>query len=129
MIEALVVIAVGIAGLAFVAIPLRRGPQRVPLDGHERDLEDAQERKAAALAGIIDLEQERDAGKLSDEDFAILRRDYERDAISALRELDTVTDTESDTLEREIAAARAQLACPSCGAPRAVGSPCPRCGS
>jgi hypothetical protein len=126
MIATILVIVAALAGLAYVAIPLRRGPRAFTGTGTSATQE-AEDRKSAALAGIVDLEQELEIGKLSQDDFEILRAEYERDAIAALHELDA--GTEEDTLEKEIAAARARLACPSCGAPRAAGGPCPRCGS
>ncbi|MGH2807244.1 MAG: hypothetical protein ACRDKT_08210 [Actinomycetota bacterium] len=126
MIPVTVVIVAALIGLAYVAIPLSRGAR--PFAGiGTTPAEEAEERKAAALAGIVDLEQEFEIGKLSREDFETLRAGYERDAVAALRELDAAST--EDALEREIAAARARLACPSCGAPRTAGGPCPRCGS
>jgi hypothetical protein len=127
MIPAIVVIVAALAGLAYVAIPLRRGPRTFTGTGPDATQE-AEERKSAALAGIVDLEQELEVGKLSRDDFEVLRAEYERDAIAALHDLDS-GPPEDDALEREIAVARARLACPSCGAPRAADGPCPRCGS
>jgi hypothetical protein len=128
MIPILVVIVAALAGIAFVAIPLRRGPRSFP-GLSSTATQEAEDRKSAALAGIVDLEQELEIGKLSRDDFEILREEYERDAVAALHELDSGVTSADDALEKEIAAARARLACPSCGAPRAAGGPCPRCGS
>ena len=128
MTAAVIVIVLAFLGLIFVVVPLRRGPS------FEADspspLEAAREKKTAALAGIVDVEQEHDAGKMTTEDFRSLRAEYERDAVAALNELDVLaTGSLDDDLEREIAEARQKLACPSCGAPRSTGKPCPRCGA
>jgi hypothetical protein len=87
-------------------------------------------RKRAALVGILDIESERDAGKLSDEDFAALRREYETEAIAALRGLEAeLPSADDDELEAEIAALRAELVCSECGATKRPGSRCTRCGA
>ena len=128
MIGAVIVTVLAIAGLVFVLVPLAKGSV-VENEDASPAIDDAREKKNAALAGIVDLEQERDAGKMTPEDFDALRTDYERDVIEALNELDEVgSDQADEDLEREIADARQKLACPSCGAPRSVGKPCPRCG-
>ena len=129
MIATIAVVVVAIAALIYVAIPLRKGP-RAEIDAAPTPEEEAQDDKVVALAAIVDLEQERDAGKLSGEDFAFLRDEYEQDALEALRKLDATGDTSlDDELEKEIAAARQRLACPSCGAPRDAGTPCAICGA
>lgn len=129
MIATVLVTLLALAGLAFVLVPLARGAVRES-DDAPSPVDEARDKKLSALAGIVDLEQERDAGKMSPEDFRSLRSEYERDALEALNELDRLgTDPADDELEREIAAARQKLACPSCGAPRTTGEPCPRCGA
>ena len=128
MIPVLVVLVAAVAGIAYVVLPLRRGPRNFGATGPTAT-QDAEDRKSAALAGIVDLEQELEIGKLSRDDFEVLRAEYERDAVAALHELDGGVLPDEDALEKEIAAARARLACPSCGAPRTTDGPCPRCGS
>ncbi|HEY7876332.1 MAG TPA: 50S ribosomal protein L32, partial [Actinomycetota bacterium] len=101
-------------------------------------------RKRAALTAILDMEDERDAGKLSDVDFAALRHEYEAEAAAALVELDALRGsggTIDESLEAEIAAIRARLQddspraaasleeCPTCGTPRVPGRTCERCGT
>lgn len=128
MTATVVVIVLAFLGLVFVVVPLRRGPS-FEVDSPS-PLEAAREKKTAALAGIIDVEQEHDAGKMTTQDFRSLRAEYERDAVAALNELDVLaTGSFDDDLEREIAEVRQKLACPSCGAPRSAGKPCPRCGA
>lgn len=75
------------------------------------EAEELLELKQAAYRGILDLEADRDLGKVSDEDFRVMRRQHEAEALKALRALDSLTseDTAADLLEREIAAARRRL--------------------
>jgi hypothetical protein len=128
MIELVVVFLVA-AGLAYYVVrPLLRGPRREP-DDDAVSAPRAEERKRAALTAIVDIEDELAVGKLTREDFKALSNQYEEEAISALRELDArwpAADLD-DALEREIAALRAQLACPTCGGVRTAEGVCPRC--
>lgn len=129
MIPALIVGMLALIGMIFVVSAIGRRPQSFV---ETNETSDAEGKKRAALTGILDLEEERDSGKLSPEEFESLRLRYERDAIGALREADATsepTDIES-RLEDEIARARSQLRCNTCGAPRASETArCPSCGS
>lgn len=142
MISAFVVAALALLALAYVSAPLRERDRSLPDDS--TDVAELVGRKRAALTAILDMEEERDAGKLSPADFALLRREYEAEAAAALAELDALqSPARSDAdLEAEIAAIRARLLtretrheeaelepCPSCGTPRAPGRACERCGS
>jgi hypothetical protein len=118
------------AALAYVLAALGVRPERAA-GRDERDLLEA--RKRSALAAIVDLEDERAVGKLAEPDFDMLAAVYEAEALEALRALDALgvaaaEPSEADGVEAEIAAARARLECPHCGAARRPGSPCPRCG-
>ena len=130
MIAALVVAAAALGLLAWVVAPLREG-RRDDGPGPGAELDEATARKQAALVAIVDLENERAVGKLSDTDFEILRADYERRALTALREVDALRDSsvDEDELELEIAAVRERLRCPNCGAARSPGEACERCGA
>ena len=129
MIAALVVAVLACAAVVYVALPLRGGP-RTETEEIPSPIQEAAEKKTAALAGIVDLEHEHAAGKLSSEDLEQLRAGYESEVLQALEELDAAgPGSPEEELEREIAAARQQLACPSCGAPRVAGKPCTRCGT
>jgi cytochrome c-type biogenesis protein CcmH/NrfG len=129
MIAALLVALLGCLALAYVLAPVRRGP-RFDAEAPERRLEEADARKRAALSALDDLEGEHAVGKLSDADFASLRREYEAEALVALRQLDALRHSEDDDeIEREIAALRDRLRCPNCGAARTPGRPCERCGA
>jgi hypothetical protein len=128
MIPALIVAAAAGAILVWVLQPLKNkhlgGFDEAPVL-----LEEAEARKRAALEAIIDMENERAAGKLSAADFEALRGQYEVEAVRALKELDALTGrvgTDDAALESEIARMRAGLVCPRCGAWK-TGETCDRC--
>jgi len=128
MIAGILIGLLAAAALGFVMQPLRNGPRR-----DERDtsllVEDAAARKHSALAAIVDMENEHTAGKLSDDDLAALRMQYEIEALEALHDLDALsTDDDDERLEAEIAEMRKRLSCPNCGEPRTPGVRCPACG-
>lgn len=129
MIYAFVIAALAVAALAFVAAPIRRKDEATVADPSV----ELEEQKVVALTAILDLESERDVGKLSEEDFVELRAVYETQALDALHRLDGVVDEGTDPLEAEIAHVRSRLSasrCPECGAPRRPGTDaCPRCGA
>ena len=129
MTAAIVIGALTLAAIAYIVAPIGRRARRI----EEATPETApEERKRVALTGILDLEEERDGGKLSDTEFADLRARYERDAIEALNDLDdrSPRGDVDDRLEREIASAREKLRCGTCGAPRGIeATRCPSCGS
>lgn len=130
MIPMLLVVALALTVLAWVALPLRRGTKvDEPLPSQQ--LEEANAKKRAALMAIVDIENERATGKLSTSDFLALRAEYETQALVALREADALRDStfDDDELEKEIAAIRERLRCPNCGAARRPGEPCEQCGS
>ena len=115
MIPILLVAALGIVVLAWVVLPLRRGPEvDEPLPSQQ--LDEANAKKRAALVAIVDIENERATGKLSQTDFVALRSEYETKALLALREADALRDStfDDDELEKEIAAIRERLRCPEC---------------
>ncbi|HWC15205.1 MAG TPA: hypothetical protein VG929_11535 [Actinomycetota bacterium] len=105
MTSTLVVTFLVVIALAYVAAPLRRGSRADAGDDRTDELE---ARKHAALLAILDLEAERDVGKLTDEDLKDLRASYESEALAALAELDAAGEA-PDALEREIAAVRRRL--------------------
>lgn len=128
MIAGILVALLACVALVYVVAPVRRGPRRDRPDPSLLAAE-ATSRKRAALTAILDLETERDIGKLSSADFEVLRAEYEAQALKALAELDALKDVHGDdAIEAEIAEVRERLACPSCGAIRAGSGPCPRCG-
>jgi hypothetical protein len=127
MIAGIVIGLLAVAALGFVMQPLRSGPRRDEAD-EALLAEEAVARKRAALVAIVDMENEHTAGKLSDSDLAALRARYETEALEALRDLDSLSSSDDDALEAEIAEMRARLTCPHCGEPRTPGSRCPACG-
>ncbi|MEO8323828.1 MAG: hypothetical protein ABI571_06795 [Actinomycetota bacterium] len=130
MIEAAIVSLAALATLAYVLNPLRSGPRRdIPLTSMRA--EDAEEKKRAALTALLDIEEERSIGKMSNADFDALRAEYEAEALEALielDELDAVPDVDQD-LEAEISALKTKMTCPSCGAMRKAGKACDECGA
>jgi hypothetical protein len=115
MIAYILIGALAAAALMFVLAPVRAGTGRdLPHGTFARD--EAEERKRAALTALLDLETERDVGKLEDEEFVTLRTEYEAEAVAALDDLDRLgppgtaeTVPEDDALEAEIARIRAKL--------------------
>jgi hypothetical protein len=118
----LVIALLGVAALAYVAAAFRDG--RTTTDLSEREAELIR-RKDAALAAIVDLEDERALGKLSAEDFEALVSHYETDAVEVLARLEQ--QASRDPLEDAIAAARERLRCPHCGRLQGTDATCPRC--
>ena len=117
------------AALAYVVLPLggrRGGREEVASPEGELDA-----RKRTALTAIVDLEAERSVGKLSDEDFEVLRAQYEAEALKALTELDALRvrseEPDEGSLEAEIAEMRSRLSCPRCGGLRSIEGTCPQC--
>lgn len=129
MIESLVVAVVALFALAYVTGPLRRG--RALIEQHSDEIAEADAEKRTKLGALIELEEDRFAGKLSAPDFERLRRQYESEAVDALKRLDSLqrTPVEDEDVESEIARVKAQLRCPSCGVARTPGASCPRCGA
>ncbi|MGH2698440.1 MAG: hypothetical protein ACRDJL_04480 [Actinomycetota bacterium] len=130
MIPVLLIVLLALGALVWVTLPVRRGP-RVDGPPPAQELDEANARKRAALLAIVDLENERATGKLSQTDFTVLRLEYEAQALAALREADALRDStlDDDELETEIAAVRERLRCPRCGAARRPGRPCEQCGA
>ena len=131
MILIVLVALLACAALAYVALPLgrRRRAEKEPSAEGELDA-----RKTTALSAIVDLENERLVGKLSEEDFDVLRAQYEAEALQALTELDAVraasggdAGTDDSSLEAEIAEMRRRLACPRCGSLRTPEGTCAQC--
>ena len=103
------------------------------------------ERKEQLLGAIVELELDREIGKIPEEDFQRNFAQLEAEALAAIGELDQFNGAGSDELERrieaEVAALRQQGAdpaaekaplynyCANCGAPRREGDRfCPQCG-
>ena len=125
----IIVIALALVAAWFVAVPLRRG--RSSITDEVDEVAEADAEKRAKLGALVELEEERVAGKLSEPDFELLRRQYEAEAIAALKKLDSLGEdtVPEDELESEIARVKARLRCPECGAARQPTARCPECGA
>jgi cbb3-type cytochrome oxidase subunit 3 len=125
----IVIVLAAIGVLAWVLSPLRR-PQFDHPDVRTLT-DDADARKLAALSAIVDLEDDRSIGKLAEDDFRALKKQYEAEAVAAMAELDALeaSGSQPDEIEEEIARIRRSMTCPRCGATRAPGEGCPRCGA
>lgn len=111
MTTALVALAVGIPALAFVLWPLlARGGGRtflpVPPDAREQ----LAERKRQVLRALRELDFERDAGHVSEDDHAELRARYEAEAAEILAELDRLGPARAPAEPASVAAAPASPA-------------------
>ena len=82
--EALAAVLVGIAALWLVLQPLIR-PRTSPLLPVE-PLDPEETAKGVALAALKEIEFDRETGKLSDEDYELLKAKYTVAAVDALRE-------------------------------------------
>lgn len=128
MIAAILVALLACAALAFVVSPLRKGPRSDKVTTDEV-FEEAGAKKRAALVAILDMEEEKAVGKLSDVDFKVLRSQYEAEAVAALKELDAVRSENNDAeIEAEIARLKESMVCANCGAITPEGARCSACG-
>ena len=129
MTGAIIVALLACAALAFVAQPVRRGPRTDEVTLTDA-IEDVGARKRSALVAILDMEEEKALGKLSDGDFTVLRSQYEAEAVAALKELDAVRrDAKDGELEAEIARLKEAMVCSTCGAITPEGARCSACGA
>ena len=95
------------------------------------------ERKEQLLGEIVELELDRELGKVSAEDFQRLFAELEAETLAVIGELDRLNGASNDTFERrieeEVAALRQKTAvprCHGCGALRREGDRfCPQCGA
>lgn len=127
MMAAIFVALVACAALAFVVSPLRKGPRSDDVTTSEV-IEEAGARKRSALMAILDMEEEKAVGKLSDVDFQVLRSQYEAEAVAALKELDAVRTEDQDAeIEAEIARLKDAMVCANCGAIMPEGARCSAC--
>ena len=105
----------------------------IPPGGGARELF---ERKEQLLGAIVELELDREIGKVPEEDFQRLFAQLEAEALVVIGELDQLNGAGSDELESrieaEVAALRqtaAKPSCPGCGALRREDDRfCPQCG-
>ena len=110
--------------LLYVGRPLlREGPSRTtPLDGGAQRLF---ERKEQLLGAIVELELDREIGKVPEEDFERLFAQLQTEALATIAELDQLNGAGSSELERRIEAEIAALRQPA----TAIDPSCTRCGA
>ena len=94
---------------AWVLMPLFRPQARVRVAADTSALDSLTESKNAIYRSMLDLDFDRSVGKVSEEDYAVLRRQHEADAAEILDEIEKLNGSRgviSDPIEEEIAAAR-----------------------
>lgn len=74
----------------FIAWPLVQDKTTPEELDETSELEIATEEKENALANLKDIEMDYRMGKLSDEDYAKLKEDFEEQAVAALQKLEAV---------------------------------------
>jgi hypothetical protein len=93
---AIIVLLILLAAALYILPPLLRGdPPRVGASRTRADWEalaDAASRRDAAYEALADLEMDFLAGKVSQEDFARLKRQYQKIAVEALKKLESLED-------------------------------------
>jgi cytochrome c-type biogenesis protein CcmI len=94
------------AAAAFVLLPFTRGPHMEPVAASENPSAD----RNAIYRQVLELEFDRDLGKLSQADYEQLSGELLLQAGEALREERGTLGEVDDDIEREIAAARAAFA-------------------
>jgi cytochrome c-type biogenesis protein CcmI len=89
--EIFVVLLVLVAVALFVLPPLFKTPSSTAGAPASAGLAEAASRRDAAYEGLAELEQDRSARKVSDEDYSRSKLGLQREALEALRDLDTMT--------------------------------------
>ena len=82
--EFLIALALVVLVAAFVTVPLRRRAQEGQGEGAESERAELEAVKAIRYREIRDAEADHAAGKLSDEDFALLDAELRREAVEIL---------------------------------------------
>ena len=136
MTELLAGVFVAVAALALILEPLVRGrPQQsvhpnMSLDGLEFvELEESDSPKIQALLALREIEFDKATGKLSDEDYAMLKARYSKQAVAAIKSEELADSV--DAAEEAIQEARegAGVVCPACGPrPEPIAAFCSVCG-
>ena len=101
---------IALAVLGVLMYPLLGPPETWDFDQAEGFLTTLTLRRDRILRALKDIEFERDAGGLSDEEYYPLRQDLKRRAIRAMKELDRVRASRMRNLHRSHAAVSPSLA-------------------
>lgn len=136
-----VVMIVLIVGAGYwIVSPLLRAARSDDTSDLRRDeeLQQLESRKEGALATIKELEFDLNMGKISDEDYEALKKQYTDDAVGYIKEIEELkTGAEKpvkkidNELEQEIRSFRKKsgLFCTQCGAPASSADKfCAKCG-
>jgi len=139
--ELLAGIVVAVAALALVLEPLVRGVSEStagtesPVDDLDfTDIQESESPKVQALLALKEIEFDRATGKLSDEDYGVLKSKYAQVALAAIKEEDAAREEvgdAADAAEAAIQRARSERAsvCPVCGPrPESDAKFCSDCG-
>jgi hypothetical protein len=123
-------LVLGCAGVWFMLAPLARvSPQATPLPADPFDVEETE--RSRAVEALREIEFDRATGKLSDDDYSLLKGRYTAIAVEAGRQQRAVAPDDA-TLEAMIAAHRHGSGgdtCPTCGPrPEPDAAFCSTCG-
>ncbi len=137
-----ILIAVGVA--LFVAAPLFESSEIFSRRKYDPELEKLEHERALAVAGLRELEFDRQMNKLSDTDFNDLRRSLENRAIAAMASIEKLAAAAKPSSTRSASPKRSEPMkpsdakpeprqiryCPECGKPVAPRNNfCAECGS
>jgi hypothetical protein len=131
-----VVVLLTVLVVAFVGYPLfKRKPQVVNLA--EDKLEERYSKRDAAYTVLKELEFDYQSGILSEDDYRELEAKYKSNAISILKDIDSMEKGGTDDLEDEIEKRVLELrhgekkqTCPQCGSEYEAGARfCSQCGT
>ncbi len=143
MFELLAGVVVAGAALALVLEPLARwvpAPASSPEEIDFTSIEESESPKIRALLALKEIEFDRATGKLSDEDYALLKAKYSQQALAAMKQEDatapvtpdaTADAPDLDPAEQVIARLKATRSstCPVCGPRPETGAVfCSSCG-
>ena len=107
-------IAIVIVLLAFAAIayPLVRRTRRraAPEVTTASDIQRILDSRDTLLRALRDLDYDKSLGNLSDNDYQLLRADYEQEAVEIYKALDARAGILPDAIEREVKRARKEIA-------------------
>lgn len=90
--ELLLIALILLVVAVFVTAPLRRAGRRAEV-GEDPRIAELEARKEAKYREIRDAEMDREAGKISEEEWRSIDRELRREAIVLLKELDRVKGT------------------------------------
>jgi hypothetical protein len=107
IVEVILALLVGAGALSLILLPLFRPAPALAAAGWELpDLEET--RKGQALIALKEIEFDLATGKLSEGDFADLKRKFTGEAVAAMRE-------EAPPVAVRTGGTGSEVACPSCG--------------